>query len=326
MTRYIVRRLLLLLPVLLGVSAIVFAVLRAIPGDPVMVMLGTEAGEGERERLRAVLGLDEPVPVQFLRFLVRVLTGDLGRSITQGAPVLNLVLGAMPATVELALASLLISLLIALPLGVLAAVNERSPLDWLSMVLALVGVSMPIFWFGMLLILLFSLQLGWLPAFGRGAPLIEAAVAALGGNPSPLQDSLSRLVMPALALGLNATAIIARLTRGSMLEVLRQDYVRTARAKGLREWTVIVRHGLKNALLPVVTVLGLQFGALLGGAIVTENVFAWPGVGRLVVVAINQRDYPVVQGGVLLVALTFSLVNLAVDLSYAWLNPRIRYS
>lgn len=326
MTAYVVRRLLLFAPVMLGVLAIVFAVLRAIPGDPVRIMLGLDAGPGEVERLRAALGLDEPAPLQFLRFLGRVVVGDFGRSITQNAPVLNLVLGAMPATIELAVMALSLSVLLALPLGVIAAVKERSWLDWLSMLFALIGVSMPIFWFGILLILLFSLQLGWFPAFGRGAPIVDGVAAAFTGNLTPLLDALSRLALPATALGLNATAIIARLTRASMLEVLRQDYIRSARAKGLVEWVVVTRHGLKNAMLPVITVLGLQFGALLGGAIITENVFGWPGVGRLVVVAINQRDYPVVQGGVLVVALTFSVVNLAVDLAYAWLNPRIRYS
>jgi len=323
---YLIRRVLLMVPVILGISAIVFTLSHLIPGDPVMVLLGQEATPAEAQRLRAVLGLDEPLPVQYGKWLARAMQGDLGRTLFGGQQVGELLKQTVPATLELSIAALLLSLSVALPLGIISAVKRGSTLDMFSMVLALLGVSMPVFWSGILLILTFSLWLGWLPFNGRGPPLTEAIQAlAQGEGPDKLLDSAKHLVLPALALGLTLVGPIARLTRSSMLEVLRREYVWLARAKGLRERNVIVRHALKNALLPVVTVLGVQVGALLGGAIVVETVFAWPGVGRLIVTAILQHDYAVSQGGVLVVALLFSGVNLLVDVSYVYLNPRIRY-
>jgi ABC-type dipeptide/oligopeptide/nickel transport system permease component len=324
--RYALERLLLTVPVLLGISVVVFGLGRLIPGDPVLVMLGVDATPQEAARLRALLGLDQPLPIQYLRWMGRALAGDLGQTLFGGQTVVDLLRATLPATLELAIAALLASLVVALPLGVLSAVRRGSPLDYGSMVLALLGVSMPVFWLGILLILVFALWLGWLPFNGRGEPLLGAFQALLAGRGfEPLASSLRHLALPALALGTVLMGPIARLTRSSMLEVLQQDYVRLAWAKGLRERDVVVRHALKNALLPVVTVLGLQFGTVLGGAIITETVFAWPGVGRLIVTAILQHDYAVSQAGVLVVALLFSAVNLAVDLSYGYLNPKIRY-
>jgi ABC-type dipeptide/oligopeptide/nickel transport system permease component len=324
--RYALERLLLTVPVLLGISVVVFGLSRLIPGDPVLVMLGVDATPQEAARLRALLGLDQPLPIQYLRWMGRALAGDLGQTLFGGQTVVDLLRATLPATLELAIAALLASLVVALPLGVLSAVRRGSPLDYGSMVLALLGVSMPVFWLGILLILVFALWLGWLPFNGRGEPLLGAFQALLAGRGfEPLASSLRHLALPALALGTVLMGPIARLTRSSMLEVLQQDYVRLAWAKGLRERDVVVRHALKNALLPVVTVLGLQFGTVLGGAIITETVFAWPGVGRLIVTAILQHDYAVSQAGVLVVALLFSAVNLAVDLSYGYLNPKIRY-
>jgi ABC-type dipeptide/oligopeptide/nickel transport system permease component len=323
---YLLRRALLLVPVVFGISAIVFGLSHLIPGDPVMVLLGQEATPAEAARLRSVLGLDQPLPVQYVKWLVRAVQGDLGRTLFGGQQVGDLLKTAVPATLELSIAALLVSLVIALPLGILSAVRRGSVVDVASMLMALLGVSMPVFWSGILLILLFSLALGWLPFNGRGAPLLDSLAALVTGKGADgLFDTLKHLALPALALGATLVGPIARITRSSMLEVLRREYVWSARAKGLRERDVIVRHALKNALLPVVTVLGVQIGALLGGAIITETVFAWPGVGRLIVTAILQHDYAVSQGGVLVVAVLFAGINLLVDVSYAYLNPRIRY-
>jgi ABC-type dipeptide/oligopeptide/nickel transport system permease component len=323
---YLIRRLVLLVPVVLGISAIVFGLSHLIPGDPVLVLLGQEATPAEAARLRSVLGLDQPLPAQYIKWLGRAVQGDLGKTLFGGQAVSDLLRIAVPATLELSIAALVLSLVIALPLGILAAVRRGSATDMASMLLALLGVSTPVFWSGILLILVFSLWLGWLPFNGRGPPLLEALAALARGNgPADVLDSLRHLILPAVALGTTLVGPIARLTRSSMLEVLGREYVWLARAKGLRERDVVVRHALKNALLPVVTVLGVQIGGLLGGAIITETVFAWPGVGRLIVTAILQHDYAVSQGGVLVVALLFSGINLLVDMSYAYLNPRIRY-
>jgi len=325
-TRYVVTRVLLLIPVLIGVSLVVFLALRLLPGDPVRVMLGMEASPSEMERLRHVLGLDRPMLLQYLDFLTQALRGDLGTSVRQNAPVRNVLGAALPATIELALAALSLALTVAIPVGIVSAVRQNSWVDHLSMVLALVGVSTPLFWLGILLILVFSLQLQVLPPFGRGQPLLNGVgVLTTRGDSGPLLDSLKHLALPAVALGMNAMGLVARVTRASMLDVLGQDYVRTARAKGLGAGGVVARHALPNALLPVITIVGVQFGQLLGGAVITETIFSWPGVGRVVVQAINQRDFPLVQGSVLVLAVAFSLVNLAVDLSYAYVNPRIRF-
>jgi ABC-type dipeptide/oligopeptide/nickel transport system permease component len=307
--KFITGRLLGLIPVLLGVTILVFLMLQITPGDPLIALLGEEAQGLSRQaldELRASYGLDRSLPRQYWDYLTGVFNGDLGTSIRSGIPVATELAQRFPATAQLAGAGMLIALLIGLPLGVLAAVYRRSILDYLAVVIALAGVSIPVFWSGLILMLIFALELRWLPASGYG--------------------TWKHLVMPALAVGFASSAIIARITRSSMIEALRADYVRTARAKGVSEKRVNVRHALRNALLPVVTVIGLQFGGLLGGAVLTETVFAWPGLGRLVVDSIRTRDLPMVQGAVLFIAIIFIVVNLLVDISYALLNPRIRYA
>jgi peptide/nickel transport system permease protein len=302
---YIGARVLASVPVLLGVTLAVFSLLFLIPGDPVRMMLAEFVTTPEQvERMRAQLHLDEPVLVQYGRFLWGALHGDLGRSIRSRRPVVQEIAENVGSTAQLAAASLALSVVLGVGLGLLAALAPRSGLDLLAMLIALLGISMPSFWLGLLLILLFSLHLGWLPATGGG--------------------TLAHLVLPALTLALVASALIARLTRSSMLEVLGQDYVRTARAKGLAGWAVVVRHGLKNALIPVVTIFGLQFGNLLAGAVIVETVFGRPGIGRLLVGAILSKDFPLVQGTILVVASAYVLVNLVVDLAYGALDPRIR--
>ncbi len=322
MARYLARRLLLLVPVVVGAALIAFALLLLIPGDPAVALLGQEVSGPELERFRHLLGLDRPVPVQFGLYIWRVAHADLGRSITLHAPVLQLIRSTLPATLELALASLLLSISVGIPLGLLAARRRGGLVDTGTMLLAQLGVSMPVFWLGVLLILLFAVKLNWLPSFGRGPALVGALAA---GQWAEIADSLRHLLLPAITLALFNLALLTRLTRWALLEVLEEDYVRTARAKGQVERTVIYRHALRNALLPIVTIIGLQFGNALGGAVVTETIYGWPGMGRLVVQAIGQRDFPVVQGAVLILALLFSLVNVVVDLTYGFVDPRIRY-
>ena len=305
MSQYILRRLALMVPVLLGVSVIVFMMVRMIPGDPARVMAGEAASEVDVERIRQQLGLHLHPVVQYGIFLQNLFRGDLGRSTLSRLPVIDEIQAALPNTVELAVASLLIAIVIGVPAGVLSALRPNSWIDAISMFIALVGVSMPVFWLGLMLMLVFSLRLGWFPTAGN--------------------DTWRHLVLPAVTLGLSSVAIIARMVRSSMLEVLRQDYVRTARAKGVPEGRVVMRHALRNALIPVITITGLQFGNLLGGAVLTETVFAWPGIGRLMVGAITARDYPVVQGTVLTVAVIFIVINLLVDVLYAYIDPTIRY-
>jgi peptide/nickel transport system permease protein len=305
---YTLSRLVGTIPVLLGVTVVVFLMTLLTPGDPVVALLGDSAqgitGEA-REALRRELGLDRPLPLQYLDYLGGLLRGDLGTSVRSRRPVLHEVLDRLPATAELALAGLTIAVLVGVSLGVAAALKRRTYIDALAIGIALVGVSVPVFWSGFILMLVFSLELGWLPASGRGTP--------------------QHLVLPALTVGIASAAFIARITRGAVIETLNQDYVRTARAKGLHGRVVVVKHALRNALLPIVTVIGLQLGGLLGGSVLTETVFAWPGVGRMLVDAIVARDLPLVQGSVLLVSLIFIMVNLLVDLSYAWINPKVRY-
>jgi peptide/nickel transport system permease protein len=313
--RYLTRRLLLLVPVLLGVSIVVFMVLHLSPGDPAEIMLGTQATQEDLSRLRAELGLTEPLHVQYVHWLAHVARGDLGRSLWMKRPVLGEVLTRFKATLLLTGTALVLSTVIGVLLGVSAATRPNSLLDRLSAVASLFGASMPSFWLGIVLMVIFALWLGWLPASGMYAPYA-------GGD---LRDLLAHLILPALTLGAASMTIVARLTRSAMLDTLGQDYVRTARAKGVAERGVVLRHGLRNALVPIVTVVGVQVGYLLGGAVLTETVFAWPGVGTLMVQGILARDFPLVQGCVLVVALAFVLVNLAVDLLYAWLDPRIRY-
>lgn len=305
MGAYVLRRLALAVPTLLGVTVVVFALIRLVPGDPARLVLGLQASEEEVQRLRVQLGLDRPLPVQYARFLARLVQGDLGRSVVTGEPVAREIAARFPATVQLAVASTLLATATGVAAGVVSATRPYSWLDYLVMTVALAGISLPVFWLGLMLMLLFSVHLRWLPAGGYGTP--------------------AHLVLPTVTLAAFSVAIIARMTRSSLLEVLHQDYVRTAWAKGLGARAVVLRHALKNALIPVVTVIGLQFGSLLGGAILTETVFAWPGMGRLLVGAIVARDYPVVQGAVLVFAALFTLVNLAVDVLYAYVDPRIHY-
>ncbi len=315
MGRFLARRLLHLGPVLLGVSVIVFLVLHLAPGDPAEVMLGANANKEDLERLRTQLGLDRPLYVQYLTWIAQVAQGDLGRSLWMKRPVLGEVLERFKATLLLTGSALFLSTVGGIALGIASATHANSLLDRLSAVASLFGASMPVFWLGIVLMVIFSLWLGWLPASGMYAPY--------GGG--GIRDLLAHLVLPAVTLAAASVTIIARLTRATMLETLGQDYVRTARAKGLGERLVVWRHALKNALIPIVTVVGVQTGYLLGGAVLTETVFAWPGVGTLVVQGILARDVPLVQGGVLVIALSFVLVNLAVDTLYAWLDPRIKF-
>jgi peptide/nickel transport system permease protein len=305
MTAYLLRRILIALPTLLGVVVLVFLMVRLAPGDPAVLLAGEFATPETLEAIRARYGLDRSLPEQFLIYLEALLRGDLGESARSRRPVLEELKTYFPNTLELASAAILVAVLTGIPLGVLAALRPGSGLDLSVMVLALLGVSMPVFWFGLLAILIFSVGLGWFPVAGKG--------------------TLAHLVLPAITLGINATALLARMTRGALLEVLSQDYIRTARAKGLAERVVIFKHALRNALIPVVTVVGLEFGTLLSGAVITETIFAWPGLGQLLVGSILARDYPVVQGAVLLVAISFVLINLLVDLLYAAIDPRVRY-
>lgn len=311
--RYALRRLLLTVPVLFGVSVVVFAVMQLTPGDPASIMLGAMATAEDVERLRRDLGLDRPLVVQYVRWAGRVLQGDLGRSIPLGREVLPEVLHRFQATLILTSGALVIAAAIGIPAGILSATRRGTWIDKVSMIVAVSGVSLPVFWTGIVLIIVFSVWLGWFPSGGM------ASAYSTGWF------DFRYLVLPAFTLGTVSAAALARMTRSSVLEILRQDFVRTARAKGLAERNVVGRHVLKNAVIPIVTVLGVQVGYLLGGAILTEAVFSWPGVGSMMVRAIQARDYPLVQGGVLLVATSFVLVNLAVDLVYAVFDPRIRY-
>ena len=325
MTQYALRRVLLILPVMAGISLLVFVLVYLIPGDAALLLLGADATPDELIRIRHLLGLDRPVFDQYLTYMGNLLRLDLGRSLNQDVPVAQLVLGALPATIELAVSAMVVALVLGLPLGILAATKKGSLLDMGSVVFAQLGVSMPAFWLASLLIIAFALELHWFATVGRGPSIPSALAALISGDGEPLGDTLRHLVLPSFTLGLSAAALSMRMVRSTMLEVLQQDYIRTARSKGLASRVVTIRHALRNALLPVITIVGLQFGALLGGAIVTESIFAWPGVGRLAITAISQRDIPVIQGTVLTLAVTFSVINLLVDLSYAWLNPKIRF-
>ncbi|MBF0171595.1 MAG: ABC transporter permease, partial [Nitrospinae bacterium] len=304
MSGFILRRLLMALPVLWGVVTLVFFIIHLTPGDPVEVMLGENATSADREALRHELGLDRPVLEQYVTYLAGVVRLDFGRSLSAGKPVADAIAETFPATLQLAGAAMLLAVTLAIPLGVIAAARKDRWIDRGAMTLSLLGVSMPSFWIGPLLILVFAIDLKWLPVSGRGG--------------------IEHLVLPAITLGTAMAAILSRLTRAATLEALGEDYIVTARAKGLSGGVTLFKHALANALLPVVTVAGLQLGALLAGAIITETIFSWPGVGRLVIGAINARDYPLAQGCVLAIALTYTLVNLAVDLLYGIIDPRVR--
>lgn len=304
MLRLALRRLALTVPTMLAAATLVFALLHLVPGDPVDVMLGESAQAADREALRTSLGLDRPLAVQYATFLRGLATADLGRSLVHGTPVTRLLADRLPATAELTFAALAAAVALAFPLGLAAAARPGTWVDRSSVALALLGVSVPSFWLGPMLIIVFAVDLRWLPVSGRG--------------------TWAHLVLPACTLGFGMAAILTRMTRASVLECLGEDYVRTARAKGVSRRRIVAHHALRNALAPVVTILGLQFGALLAGTVITETIFAWPGLGRLLVDAINQRDYPVVQGCILAIAAGFVVANALADVVNAWLDPRMR--
>jgi len=356
LTRYIAQRLLLLVPVLIGISIVTFAILRLIPGDPARIMLGEHATEEAIARYRQSAGLNDPIPVQYWRYLQRLVKGDWGRSIARNEQVLIELAQRLPATIELSVGAMIVACVMGIAAGIISAYKQNSGFDLVTMIGALIGVSMPVFWLGLLLSYFFGYKLHWLPPSARLTVGIElktiqeayninltgqvgnfvmAALNFLSNlyvldsivtvNPEALIDSVKHLILPSVALGTIPMSIIARMTRSSLLEVLGTDYIRTARAKGLHERAVLMTHAMKNAFLPIITVIGLQFGGLLAGAILTETIFSWPGMGRLVVERILARDYPTVQGAVLVIALLFVFLNLLVDISYAYLDPRIRY-
>jgi peptide/nickel transport system permease protein len=330
---YIAKRISVIFPVLLAVSLIIFLIMHFAPGDPAALFLGQMVTPEDLEKVRREMGLNDPLHIQYLRFLKEAVKGDLGISYYTKQSVLSELLRLFPATVELAIASMVIALLIGISAGVISALKQNSIFDNVSMVVALGGVSMPVFWVGLILMWVFSFKLGWTPISGRLAVQIDLKQitglfvidSIITGNIAALRDSLRHLILPALSLATISMGIIARFTRSSMLEVIRQDYIRTARAKGVSEALVIFKHAFKNALIPVVTVVGLQFGLLLGGAVVTETVFSWPGIGNVIIVSILRRDYPMVQGALILLALLYVIINLLVDVSYSYLDPRIRY-
>ena len=305
MTRFLIRRLVLTIPVLVGVATLVFSLIHLVPGDPVQTMLGESASPEDVAQLRTRLGLDRPLLQQYGSFVGGAVRGDLGTSLRTNQPVTTVILERMPATLELAFAAMLVAVTIAIPLGIIAAVGAGTRVDHAATSLALVGISMPTFWLGPLLAIIFSVALGWLPVSGRGTP--------------------AHLVLPAITLGAPLAAILARMTRASVIEELRELYVLAARARGVSQARAVLAHAFRNSLIPIVTVIGLQFGAVLTGAVITETIFAWPGVGRLLVQSISARDYPAVQGCILLISVTYVTMNLLIDLLYGFLDPRIRY-
>jgi len=303
--RFLIRRLLLTIPVLIGVATLVFSLIHLVPGDPVQAMLGESASPQDVAQLRTKLGLDRPLYEQYVTFAAGVVRGDLGVSLRTNQPVTTVIFERMPATMELAVSAMVVAIVFAIPLGIIAAVRKDTRIDHAATTLALVGISMPTFWLGPLLAIIFSVWLGWFPVSGRG--------------------TLANLVLPAITLGAPLAAILARMTRASVLEELRELYVLAARARGVSEARAVLAHAFRNSLIPIVTVIGLQFGAVLTGAVITETIFAWPGVGRLLVQSISARDYPAVQGCILLIALTYVSMNLFIDVLYGFLDPRIRY-
>ncbi|MBY6270665.1 MAG: peptide ABC transporter permease [Caldibacillus debilis] len=333
MYAYIIRRLLMLIPVLFGLTLIVFFMIRAIPGDPAQIILGQAATEESIEALNKKLGLDKPWYVQYVNYLNDLLHGDLGDSIRTNSPISEQIWPYLAATFELSVVAMLIAVFIGVNAGIISAWYQNSWFDYIVMLLALIGVSMPIFWLGLMEQWVFAVQLDWLPTGGREnvrdpiEPITHLYLldSLLQGDMAKFTDVLQHLILPAAALATIPMAIIARITRSSMLEVMRTDYVRTARAKGLRMFWVVYKHSLKNAIIPILTVIGLQFGLLLGGAILTETIFSWPGIGRYIYDAINYRDYPVIQSGILIIALFFVLINLITDILYAVIDPRIKY-
>ncbi|WP_103109077.1 ABC transporter permease [Brevibacillus reuszeri] len=330
---YSIRRVLMLIPVLLGMSIVVFSIIRAIPGDPALTILGEKASPKAIEDLREVLGLNNPWYIQYFDYLKQIITGDLGVSLHSGASITQEIGPYLAATTELTIVSMLFAVIIGVNAGILSAWKQNSWFDYCAMLIALIGVSMPIFWLGLMEQWFFAQELKWLPSVGRDNSRnpIEAITqfyildTIIAGQWDQLWEVIKHLILPGIALGTIPMAIIARITRSSMLEVMRADYVRTARAKGLAQFWVVYKHALKNAMIPVLTVIGLQTGLLLGGAVLTETIFGWPGVGRYIFTAIGNRDYPVIQSGILVIATIFVLINLLVDLLYAYVDPRIKY-
>lgn len=335
MFQFIFKRLSLVIPTFIGITLLTFTLIRLIPGDPIEVMAGERGVSAERHALlSAELGLDQPMYIQYFQYVKGIVQGDLGNSLVTREPVLSEFLTLFPATIELAFCAAVFAILIGLPAGIIAAVRRGTIFDHSVMTFSLTGYSMPIFWWALLLMLIFSVNLGWTPVSGRidvvfwiedvtGFMLIDTLLADEEGA---FKSAVSHLILPSIVLGTIPMAVIARMTRSSMLEVLSEDYIRTARSKGIAPWRVIVIHALRNALIPVITVIGLQVGILLSGAILTETVFAWPGIGKWLIESIGRRDYPVVQGGILIVATIIIIVNLLVDLTYGIINPRIRHS
>jgi peptide/nickel transport system permease protein len=333
MLTYILRRLTLLIPVLIGMSLITFSIIHLIPGNPAQTILGEQATEASIKELEENLGLNKPYLVQYGLYVKGLLTGDLGTSLRTKKPILNEMGPFLAATIELTIFSMVFAIIVGVNAGIISAWKQNSWFDYTSMLIALIGVSMPIFWLALMEQWIFAQELRWLPAFGRQNVRDPIEVIThlytidtlIAGRFDQLWVAIKHLILPGIALGTIPMAIIARMTRSSMLEVLRADYIRTAKAKGSHQFFVIYKHGLKNALIPVLTVVGLQTGTLLGGAIITETIFSWPGMGRYIFEAIGNRDYPVIQSGILVVATIFVLVNLIVDLLYAYVDPRINY-
>ncbi|WP_416147856.1 ABC transporter permease [Salipaludibacillus sp. HK11] len=333
MFAYTVRRLLMLIPVLLGMSIVTFSIIHLIPGNPAQVILGDQATATAVANLEEQLGLNDPFFVQYFQYMGNLLQGDLGTSLRTNTAISSEIWSHLAATMELTIFAMIFATFVGVNAGIISAWKQNSWFDYLAMVIALIGVSMPIFWLGLMQQWIFAQELGWLPAFGRGNPRdpIESITnfnildSIINGRTDQLWTSFKHLILPGVALGTIPLAIIARMTRSSMLEVLRSDFIRTIEAKGSRPISVIYRHGFKNAVIPVLTVVGLQTGTLLGGAILTETIFSWPGVGRYIFEAIGTRDYPVIQSGILVVAFMFVLINLVVDLLYSYIDPRIKY-
>jgi len=332
--RFILRRSISLFFTMIGVTIFIFMLINFIPGDPCMLMYGERATESALKDCKATLGLDKPLYIQYGHFMNRLLHGDLGKSFRSDMYIIDEIKDFFPATIELSVMALLIAAVFGMIAGVISATKQYSIFDYTSMVMAITGISMPIFWLGLILIIIFSVQLGILPISGRISPIIDFQVntgfyildCIMAQNWVALRDVLWHLILPSVTLSTIPMGLIARITRSSMLEVLRQDYIRTAKAKGLSETKVYYKHALRNALIPIVTVIGISFGTLMGGAVLTETIFAWPGIGHWVLTAVYTRDYNAVQGGVLMVAFIFIIINTIVDILYVWINPRIRVS
>ena len=324
MLAYIMKRILLFFPLIVGMAIVVFSLQFMIPGDPAEVFLGEQASPEAVEKLREKLGFNKHPVVQLGMYLGRLLQGDLGTSIFQDRSVNKAVFERLPATIELAVCGILLATIIGVPLGVAAALRKGSFIDVVCMVVGQMGVSVPVFWSSILLISLFSIKLGWLPSYGREMSLLSAIGAFFVGEPQLLWETIKHLLLPSFALGFLSMAYITRTTRSSMITTLKEDYIRTAKAKGLKNVAIVYRHALRNALIPVISIMGLQLGALMGGAVLTETIFSWPGLGQLIVTAISERDYPLMQGGILVAATFFAMVNLVVDILYSVIDPRIR--